>query len=72
MHLEIISNLRPIKVRNDNIDISKSDSHNETIISPAGVRSHNILLRHFIVKLHLDVKECYRYMTAHVLGMNYS
>ena len=34
MHLEIISNGRPIKVLNGRIDISKSKSLNDTKISP--------------------------------------
>ena len=41
MHLLIISNGRPIKVCNDNIDISKSNSHNEPKNSPV---LHLILL----------------------------
>ena len=34
LHLEIISNGRPIKVLNDRIDISKSKSLNDAKISP--------------------------------------
>ena len=34
MHLEIVSNGKPIKVINDRIDISKSKLHNEPKISP--------------------------------------
>ena len=36
-NLEITSNGRPIKVHNDSIDISKSNSYNEPKISPGHV-----------------------------------
>ena len=37
-HLEIMSNGSLIKVRNDNIDISKSNSYSEPKISPEGCK----------------------------------